>query len=208
MEIEVRSQKQEARSKKSEAKERRFKVQGSRVKIRKLATCNLKLATFILLFTVVTGCVQKNEEGDIRKTLPKEGDIAVSFSLKLLDGKRFSLNDTKGKPVIINFFASWCHPCRLEAPALQRVYAQYKDKGVVFIGVAVQDTETKVKAYGKEFGISFPIGLDNEGSISELYKIYGIPKTFIIGKDGRFSYIHTGEITEVDLINEIEKVLK
>ncbi|MBI5328772.1 MAG: TlpA family protein disulfide reductase [Deltaproteobacteria bacterium] len=166
------------------------------------------LTACCLLLTVLPGCVQKEEEGGIRKILPREDDVAVSFSLKLLDGKRFSLNDMKGKPVIINFFASWCHPCRLESPAFQRVYTRYKDKGAVFIAIAIQDTEAKVLDYVKEFGIAFPVGLDSEGNISELYKIYGIPKTFIIGKDGRFSYIHMGEIAEADLIKEIEKALK
>ena len=204
----------------------------------------LKLFTvYCLLFTVVTGCGQKAEEDGIRKTLPKEGDVAAAFSLKLIDGKEFKLSDAKGKPVIINFFASWCHPCRTEAPALQKVYAKYKQppqspfnkggikgqshfnkgginnplnppltkgelEGVIFIGVAIQDTEKKAKAYVKEFGIQFPVGIDSAGNIAEAYKVYGIPKTFIIDKDGRFSYIHMGEITETDLIKGIEKALK
>lgn len=170
---------------------------------------------FLLLFTVhclllavLPGCGRKDEEDSIRKALPKEGEIASAFSLQLLSGKQFRLGDIKERPMVINFWASWCHPCRQEAPVLQKVYALYKDKGVVFIGIAIQDTETKAKAYVKEFGITFPVGLDSTGAIAEAYKIYGIPKTFIIGKDGRFSYIHMGEITEDDLIKVIEKVLK
>ncbi|MBI3755568.1 MAG: TlpA family protein disulfide reductase [Deltaproteobacteria bacterium] len=193
---------------------------------RKSKIVNLKflclLTAYCLLFTVFTGCGQKAEEDGIRKTLPKEGDAAGAFSLKLIDGNPFKLSDAKGNIVVINFFASWCHPCKIEAPALQRVYAKYKqppqspfnspltkgDKGVIFIGVAIQDTEKKVMAYTKEFGIQFPVGIDNSGNIAEAYKIYGIPKTFIIDKDGRFSYIHMGEITEADLIKGIEKALK
>lgn len=196
MTIEIRSQKQETRGKKSEA--------GSKKKILPRASCFL----FLLFFTVVTGCEQQTEEDGLRKTLPKEGDAAAAFSLKLIDGKEFKLNDAKGKPVVINFFASWCHPCRIEAPALQRVYAQYKDKGVMFIGIAIQDTEAKLKAYIKEFGIQFPVGIDSAGNIAEAYKIYGIPKTFIIDKHGRFSYIFMGEIKEHDLTKGIEKVAR
>ncbi|MBI3754240.1 MAG: TlpA family protein disulfide reductase [Deltaproteobacteria bacterium] len=201
MEIVVKGQK-------SEVKERRVKGQGSRVKIRKLATCNLRLVTFILLFTVITGCGQKAEEDGIRKALPKEGDVAAQFSLRLLNGKKFRLEDMKGRPVVVNFFASWCRPCRTEAPVLQRVYETYKDKGMVFIGIAIEDKEAKVAAYVKEFGIAFPVGIDATGNIAEAYKIYGIPKTFIMDKHGRFSYIRMGEITEADLIKEIEKVVK
>ena len=164
------------------------------------------IAWVIILFLV--GCQQKTgEEDGIRKTLPKEGDDAPLFSLKLLDDGEFRLADMKGKPVVLNFWASWCHPCRIEAPVLQRVYAQYKDKGVIFIGIALQDTEAKARGYIKEFSITFPNGLDTTGHIGEAYKMYGIPKTFIIGKDGKFSYIHTGEIAEPDLARETEKVL-
>lgn len=191
MEAEVRSQKSEVRSKHGKS-----------------------ICVFLLLFTfhsslstVITGCGQKAEEDGIRKTLPKEGDAAAPFSLKLIDGKEFKLSHAKGKPVVINFFASWCHPCKIEAPALQRVYAKYKDR-VVFIGIAIQDTDAEVKAYVKEFGIQFPVGIDSAGSIAEAYKIYGIPKTFIIDKRARFSYIYMGEITEEDLIKGIEKVVK
>ena len=167
----------------------------------------LLLAAYFLLLAVLPCCGRKDEEDSIRKTLPKEGEIASAFSLQLLSGKQFRLGDIKERPMVINFWASWCHPCRQEAPALQKVYALYKDKGVVFIGIAIQDTETKAKAYVKEFGITFPVGLDSTGAIAEAYKIYGIPKTFIIGKDGRLSYIHMGEITEDDLIKGIEKVV-
>ncbi|MBI3397695.1 MAG: TlpA family protein disulfide reductase [Deltaproteobacteria bacterium] len=165
---------------------------------------------FIIIGIVLSllSCGQKDEEGSIRRTLAKEGDAAAAFSLRLLDGKQFRLDDAKGRPVVINFWASWCHPCRQEAPALQKVYAIYKNKGVIFIGIAIQDTETKARAYIKEFDITFPAGVDNTGSIAEAYKVYGIPKTFTIDKDGRFAYIHMGEITEADLIKEIEKVLK
>ena len=196
MEIEVRSQ---------ESEDRR-KAYGLRLKKNKENLSVLSLI-FVLLFTVVTGCEQQTEEGGIRKTLLREGDSAAQFSLKLLDGRKFMLDDTKGKPVIINFFASWCHPCRIEAPVLQKVYTKYEDK-VVFIGIAIQDKEAKVKEYVKEFGVTFAVGIDRAGNIAEAYKIYGIPKTFIIDKDGRFSYIHMGEITEHDLIKGIEKVMK
>lgn len=176
---------------------------GSKKKILPLASCFL----FLLFFTVVTGCEQQTEEGGIRKALPKEGDAAGAFALKLIDGKEFRLNEAKGKPVVINFFASWCHPCRIEAPVLQKVYTKYENK-VVFIGIAIQDNEAKVKEYIKEFNVTFPVGIDSSGNIAEAYKIYGIPKTFIIDRAGKFNLIHMGEITEHDLMKGIEKVMR
>ena len=80
--------------------------------------------------------------------------------------------------------------------------------GKVFIGIAIQDKEAKVREYVKEFGVTFPVGIDSSGNIAEAYKIYGIPKTFIIDRAGRFNLIHMGEITELDLMKGIEKVMK
>lgn len=195
----------------SEMKTNEVRNQRSEVRSKERKGICIFLLLFTLnfsLFTVVAGCGQKTDEGGVRKSLPNEGDVASSFSLKLLGGKEFKLGDEKGKVVVINFFASWCHPCKTEAPALEKVYENYKDKGVLFIGIAIQDKEANVRGYVKEFGIRFPVGIDSAGNIAEAYKIYGIPKTFIIDKDGRFSYIHMGEITEHDLINEVEKALK
>lgn len=180
-------------------------------KIRNLQSTIL-LIVYCLLFTgyllLPTGCTSRvEEEKGVRTSLPEEGDIAPSFSITLLDGGEFKLGNHKGKPMVVNFWASWCKPCRDEAPALEKVYTRYRDKGVGFIGIAIYDTEEKAREYIKEFGITFPNGLDKGGSIAEVYKIYGIPKTFIVGKDGRFTYIHMGAVTEDILIKGIEKVL-
>lgn len=154
------------------------------------------------------GCTSRVEEKKgIRASLPEEGDVAPLFSITLLDGGEFKLGNHKGKPLVINFWASWCKPCRDEAPALEKVYTRYMDKGVGFIGIAIYDTEEKARGYIKEFGITFPNGLDKTGEVAESYRIYGIPKTFVIGKDGRFTYIHMGAVTEDILVKEIEKVL-
>ena len=204
MEMGARSQKSEEKKSKQYAV---YSMQKTENKQRSYCLLLTAYSLLFLLFTVITGCEQQTEEGGIRKTLSKEGDSASQFSLKLLDGKKFMLGDAKGRPVVINFFASWCHPCRTEAPVLQKVYTKYEDK-VVFIGIAIQDNEAKVREYVKEFGVTFPVGIDSSGNIAEAYKIYGIPKTFIIDRAGRFNLIHMGEITEHDLMKGIEKVMK
>jgi len=137
----------------------------------------------------------------------EKGSTFFPFKLKTLDGKVLDLNSLKGRPIVINFFASWCTECRAEARWFGKEYLAFRDAGVEFVGVAVQDTEEDARNYAKEFGLAYPSGLDDTGAIARKYRLYGIPKTFIVGKDGRFSFIHTGELTEDELAMEIKKAL-
>ncbi len=117
------------------------------------------------------------------QTQPTAGP-APDFTLTTLDGGQIKLSSLKGRVVVVNFWASWCGPCREEAPVLERVWQQYKDKDVVVVGVAYTDTEKNAKAYLQEFNNSYPNGLDIGTKISEMYNIQGVPETFIIDRDG------------------------
>lgn len=154
------------------------------------------------------GCESGGKEKDsTRAALPNEGEILPAFKLKTLAGGEFSSDGQKGKPMVINFFASWCAPCRAEAASFEKTYLVFKELGVEYVGVAVQDSPESVKKFVDEFGLTFPVGLDDSGDISRQYKIYGLPKTFIVGKDGRCSFIHTGALSVEELTNEVKKVL-
>lgn len=143
--------------------------------------------------------------GGCGEDVPKEA--ATDFTIDQFDGGSFSLSAHKGRPVVINFFASWCIPCKAEAPALDKVYQEFKIKNVAFLGIAIQDTETKAKGFVEENGITFPAGLDEDGLIKESYGVYGIPVTYFIDKNGLINYTHAGILTE-DLIRyELEKIL-
>ena len=106
------------------------------------------------------------------------------FTLSSFEGQPITPAELRGKVVVINFWASWCPPCRDEAPFLQRTWQQYKDRGVVFIGVDYVDSETATKAYLKEFGITYFNGPDIGSAISQRYRIKGVPETYFVGKDG------------------------
>ena len=167
-----------------------------------------KYLILVFMFFLLSACTSGQNTDTIAASTPKVGDFAPQFLLKLFGGKEIKLTDFKGSPVLMNFWASWCGPCRKEAPELERVYKKYKDKGVVFIGITVSDWKEKSLEYIKEFGITFLNGADETGKIAEEYKIYGVPKTFVIDKEGRINYERMGGVTEDELSKEIERVLK
>lgn len=148
----------------------------------------------LLLVPVLGGC---DDDG--------EPEAAADFTLTLFDGGSFRMSDHRGDPVIVNFFASWCIPCIAEAPALETVSNEYRERGVTILGVAVQDTESKAREFVEEHGITFPTGLD-EGEIKESYGVFGVPTTFFIDKEGFIRYTHAGVVTEDLLRHELEKL--
>jgi cytochrome c biogenesis protein CcmG/thiol:disulfide interchange protein DsbE len=118
-----------------------------------------------------------------------------------------NLDDFKGRVVVLNFWASWCVECRVEAEAFEASWQKYKDSGVVFLGVAHVDVEPKSIEYLKEFNISYPNALDYGDRISSDYEITGVPETFIIDKTGQVQYVQLGPIREATLNGTIEQLL-
>jgi cytochrome c biogenesis protein CcmG/thiol:disulfide interchange protein DsbE len=133
---------------------------------------------------------------------------APDFTLTTFDGAEISLSALRGKPVVINFWASWCPPCREEAPLLERTWRAFKDQGVVFLGVNIQDREQDARKYIQEFDITYPNGPDPTGEISIDYGVSGIPVTFFISRDGQIVRRWVGAINERVLISAIEEILR
>jgi cytochrome c biogenesis protein CcmG/thiol:disulfide interchange protein DsbE len=134
-------------------------------------------------------------------------ESAPDFTLGLLDGRRIGYGEVKGKPILVNFFASWCLPCREEMPAIEKISREYRSKGVVFLGVAVDDTETKMRDFVSRYEVTFPVGLDDGAAIQKSFGLYGIPTTYFIDKQGIINYFHTGAVTEELLRHELDKLL-
>jgi cytochrome c biogenesis protein CcmG/thiol:disulfide interchange protein DsbE len=123
---------------------------------------------------------------------PMLGRPAPAFALTLFDGRTLRLADLRGKVVFLTFWASWCPPCRAEAPALEATWRQLRDGDVVFIGVNTQDEEERARAFLEEFGITYPNGRDPGGRIAIDYGVWGLPEAYVVGRDGRITYKHIG----------------
>ena len=132
---------------------------------------------------------------------------AANFVLKDTSGKEYTLEDFKGKVVVINFWATWCAPCLREMPALESLYQKYKNDGVQVVGIVVVSNKNDIAAKLKKTGITYPILLGSKKTIAAYGNFYSIPQTFIIGRDGKILKQLAGSNTYSTLEKEIKAVL-
>ncbi len=109
---------------------------------------------------------------------------AIDFTLKDLEGKTHKLSDYKGKIVFLNFWATWCPPCRAEMPSMQKIYETWDSKKFVMLAVAVKQNRDVVKNFIEENAYNFPVLLDSDGKVAGMYRVRGIPTTYLIDKEG------------------------
>lgn len=141
----------------------------------------LKITPVILLVSaliVFTGCVS-GSTSDL-----SIGSRAPDFELFDLEGEIHKLSDYKGQPVVLNFWATWCGPCRAEMPHLEEVYKEWKDNGLTFFAVNVGESSTDVTSFLDYFGFNMPVLLDGARTVSRKYGVSGIPTTYFIDEDG------------------------
>lgn len=142
---------------------------------------------------------------------PRPGFLAPDFTLQTTDGETVTLSNLRGQAVLVNIWASWCAPCRAEMPAMQRVYEDYKEQGLVILAVnsTVQDSAESAKSFASELGLTFPILLDVEGLVTRLYLVQGLPASFFIGRDRVIrEVVPGGPMSEVLLRTRIESILE
>lgn len=117
---------------------------------------------------------------------------APDFTLKSQNGDNFKLSELRGEVVMINFWASWCGPCRQEMPLLEELYTRYQSLGFTVLGVNIEEDPTKAQALLKDMAVSFPVLFDTQNEVSRLYQVAAMPSTVLVDRDGNMRYLHKG----------------
>ena len=167
----------------------------------------------VLLFAAApfTASAQDQAAEIAKTTLVKVGDKAADFTVEMLDGKQVTLSKLKGKVVLVNFWATWCPPCREELKHVQKeIIDRFKGKDFVFLPISRGEKKATVEAFREKAGYTFAMGLDPNQSIFKLFASNYIPRNFLIGKDGKIIYLSVGydEKEFQELISAIDKALK
>lgn len=143
-------------------------------------------------------------------TAQTPGDTAPGFTLKTLDGDTVSLSDFRGHPVLINFWGTWCPPCRDEMPLVVAAFRAHQDARLVVLAVDGRDQETSTRAvrnFVAEFQMPFPVPLDEKGTVRKRYKLRGLPTTVFIGADGVLRAVNIGPLSEAALQLHLGEIL-
>lgn len=123
---------------------------------------------------------------------PASGELSPDFTLKSKDGGNIKLSEQRGNIVLVNFWASWCGPCREELPAFEELYQEYQDMGVEILAVNVDDEAEKADVLLQDIEVSFPVLYDTSGEVSELYDVSAMPTTVLVDRDGNVRLLHPG----------------
>jgi cytochrome c biogenesis protein CcmG, thiol:disulfide interchange protein DsbE len=139
---------------------------------------------------------------------PLVGRPATPFTLTAFDGAAVRLEDLRGKVVVVNFWASWCNPaCYDEAPVLERAWRDYRARGMVVVGVDIQDTAEAAGTFIRRFGLTFANAPDARGTVAVEYGVYGVPETFFVARDGTIRGKHVGALTDEVMRAKLEPLL-
>ncbi len=175
-------------------------------RVRRIALVPI-LAAILVGSMIVLGC----SIGQSPARGPEIGNLAPDFQLDNLDGQPVALSDFRGKPVLVNFWASWCPPCRAEMPFIQDTFADRKwaDEGLVVIAIDIGESPSTVREFVKNYGLTFPVLLDVTRDVSLEYYVRGIPTTFLIDRDGIIREIKIGAFSgKLEIERSLEKIIR
>uniref|UniRef100_A0A7C5Z7D7 TlpA family protein disulfide reductase n=1 Tax=Caldicellulosiruptor owensensis TaxID=55205 RepID=A0A7C5Z7D7_9FIRM len=151
----------------------------------------IKSVIFILISAILIGLLVYQIM--LRSKEKAATDGIFNFKLVSVDGKEYSLSDFRGKKVLLNFFATWCPPCRAEIPDFERFYKENRD--VILIGINIQEDKATVEEFLNSMGVTYPVLLDRDGKVSAQFGIEGIPTTFLIDENGKIVAKNVGMMT-------------
>jgi cytochrome c biogenesis protein CcmG/thiol:disulfide interchange protein DsbE len=165
------------------------------------------LALIGLLVVLGLG-VMRAQQGQAQKGQPAPDFTVTAFEGTPFAGQTFKLSEARGQVIVINFWASWCIPCRDEAVLLEEAWQMYKDRGVMFVGLAWTDTESKSLLFIKEFGQTYFNGPDLGTRAGQAYRITGVPETYVVDRNGVLAWVKISPITSLaELQSVIEPLL-
>lgn len=166
---------------------------------RNLSTHLFVAVGLVILALLAYGLLSSGQGGRLQ-----QGEPVPDFELTLLDGSSLALADMRGQVVVLNFWASWCAPCRREARDLQKVWETYQDQGVAFVGVTYHDAQDASAAFVEEYGITYPNGVDEMGRISDAFGVTAVPETYVIDRQGRLAWFQIGEVGAEELAHQLD----
>lgn len=168
-----------------------------------------QVAWTVLLLLLVAGAawtwlnrVPAGLPGLVHTTAPRSGFLAPALKLSALDGQTYDLGTLRGKVVLVNFWATWCAPCREEMPAMDKVYRSQQDDGIVILAVNQREDASAVQAYATPLNLSLPLLLNLNGSASDLYQVRALPTTYFIDRQGVIRDIAYGALTTPQVIED------
>jgi peroxiredoxin len=167
-----------------------------------------KLSTWLTVARASAKIEKPNQQTGPKTTGVYAGAIAPDFRLTTLDGKELSLHAQRGKAVVINFWATWCGPCRSEMPALQKTAEEYAEQGMLLWGVDVGEPSDLVQSFVNELGLTFPLLLDRDSKVSRQYRVFGLPTTVFVKRDGVISDVAIGAMDKATLDKYVTRVMK
>ena len=171
----------------------------------------IALAALILLAIAPSATQAQSQDDEVAKTtIVKKGDKAPDFTVEMVDGSKIQLSKLKGKVVLVNFWATWCPPCREELKHVQKqIIDHFKGKDFVFLPISRGEKKEVVEAFRKKMNYTFPMGLDPQQTIYKKYASNYIPRNFVVGKDGKVIYTSVGFTPEEfkEMIEVINKAL-
>lgn len=156
----------------------------------------LLFASIALVALLVYGVVSAGDDHSIEDAISKgKGKPAPALTLPSLNGEgEVSLAKFRGDVVVVNFWASWCDPCKREAPALESFWRKHREDGIKVVGVDVQDVRADGLAFARRYGLSFPLARDRDREAGEAWGLTGLPETFVVDGEGRIVAVHRGPI--------------